>query len=126
MPASQDDPSARENANPPEFRPPPLLLSEFAADPDMAEVVEWFVNDLPERIVAFQNCLETNDLAMLRGLAHQLKGAAGAYGFPIITEHAKVLEELAQRDHDLTALVVAVQDLVALCRSVRPAQTNTK
>ena len=41
------------------------LYSEFADDPDMAELVDMFVSDLPQRIQQIEQALETADLDAL-------------------------------------------------------------
>ena len=65
------------------------LVSELANDPDLADLVTAFVAELPVRITAIQKALTDSEHEQLRVLAHQLKGAAGGYGFPSITESAK-------------------------------------
>jgi PAS domain S-box-containing protein len=117
MSSAEKEPPADTKAGDPTLQPQPLL-SDFADDPDMTEVIELFVNDMPGRIAAIQASLAANDLATLRSLAHQLKGAAGGYGFPTVTEHAKALEEAAKRTDDLKALDTAAQDLIRLCQRV--------
>lgn len=69
------------------------LISEFADDPDMVELVAMFIDELPQRIAAMEAALASEDLAQLSALSHQLKGAAGGYGFTPITDLARVVEE---------------------------------
>lgn len=95
------------------------LTSEYANDPDMAELVGTFVRDLPTRIAAIQQSLAAGDIATLRRLAHRLKGAAGGYGFPSITDYARMLEETTAHTEDLKAIRDSVNELVALCRRVQ-------
>jgi len=68
------------------------VRSEFADDPDMAGIIALFVSELPSRIAAMQSALSTGDFAQLRVLAHQLKGAAGGYGFPKLGEAAAMVD----------------------------------
>ena len=68
------------------------LFSEFAKDPDMIELVELFVNELPARIKAMQEAIAANNLDVLKRAAHQLKGAGGGYGFPSVSAAAGRLE----------------------------------
>ena len=68
------------------------LFSTLAEDPDLAEIVEMFVDEMPERIENILNCFESEDWEGLRRASHQLKGAAGSYGFATITPCAGILE----------------------------------
>jgi signal transduction histidine kinase/HPt (histidine-containing phosphotransfer) domain-containing protein/ActR/RegA family two-component response regulator len=99
------------------------LFSEFADDADMAEIIAQFVNELPARIAALQSAVEQRDLGILRSLAHQLKGAAGGYGFAPITSAAKSLEQAARQTRDLESLRPQIEELVALCRRARASAT---
>lgn len=69
------------------------ILSEFADDPDMTELVASFVEGLPLQVAKLEAAHASGDHPMLRRLAHQLKGAAGGYGFPTLTTAAAELEE---------------------------------
>lgn len=93
-----------------------ILTSEFADDAEMVELVEMFVQEMPVRVASFQKALEAKDLQTLKMLAHQLKGSAGGYGFPAITEAAKELEAAAKAAEGLEKLEAQVRDIVGLCR----------
>lgn len=97
----------------------PTLRSEFADDPDMGELVAEFVEELGARIGAIRAAFETDDSARLRTIAHQLKGAAGGYGFPTIGLAAGDLERaIGAEAHEVRN---KVEELVQLCRSAIPA-----
>jgi CheY-like chemotaxis protein len=70
---------------------PPPLHSTLADDPQLGEVIPRFVRGLGARAAALQDAAEKHDFANLRRLAHQLKGAAGGYGFAPITAAAEHL-----------------------------------
>lgn len=90
------------------------IRSRFAGDPDMRELVEFFVGQMPERVDALRASFESGSLEELRSLAHQLKGAGGSYGFPQITDSARRLEERAMRA-DLDEVRRELDELVDLC-----------
>ena len=90
------------------------ILSDFAGDPDMRELVEFFVEQMPTRVQALQDSFESGALEDVRSIAHQLKGAGGSYGFPQITESARALEEHAD-SADLDAVRRSVDELIAIC-----------
>jgi HPt (histidine-containing phosphotransfer) domain-containing protein len=69
------------------------LRSVYEDDPNMAEIVREFASELGERVEALETCLGSGDYDQLRTLAHQLKGAGGGYGYPLITESCAALEQ---------------------------------
>ncbi|MFW6058912.1 MAG: ATP-binding protein [Phycisphaeraceae bacterium] len=91
------------------------LRSEFADDPEMAELVRGFLAELPDRLYSIQQAVEGADTASLVQLSHQLKGVAGGYGFPQITDAARRLEELAKAEADLAQAHESVETLKQLC-----------
>lgn len=95
------------------------LVSEFADDADMLELVEMFVSELPERVSALQNALKAQDIANLARTAHQLKGAAGGYGFPTITDAAAELEKCAKAADQIDKLAQEVKNVADLCTRAR-------
>ena len=82
-PANDDQPAADGGT----------FVSSFAGDPEMAEITAAFVGALPARAQALQAAQSAGDLEGLKRLAHQLKGAAGGYGFPRISAAAAALEQ---------------------------------
>lgn len=97
----------------------PVLRSELLGDPDMAELLVMFLDELGPRIRSMEDAWRANDGDTLKRVAHQLKGAAGGYGYPTITEAAFRLESrLAKKKAD--AIADARDDLrqlVELCQS---------
>lgn len=95
------------------------IVSEMANDADMLELIEMFVEDLPKRAAALEQALRAGELAALTRIAHQLKGAAGGYGFPTITEAAAELEQCAKTSSDLARLELEVRRVADLCARAR-------
>lgn len=58
----------------------------------MRELVQMFVDELPERMAAIQTAVQAGQFETAATLCHQLKGAAGGYGFPTITDAAAEVE----------------------------------
>lgn len=92
------------------------LVSTLASDPDMRDLVEMFVGDLPGRVAAMEAALAAADCVALSRLSHQLKGAAGGYGFPAITDAARTLEASARAQAEFTALEQQFKALADLCK----------
>ena len=95
------------------------VVSEFCNDADMMELVEMFVDELPDKAAAMEKAFNDQDLDELRRLSHQLKGAAGGYGFPTITDAAKVVEADVRAEEALEKLAQEVKELVSLCGRAR-------
>jgi len=54
----------------------------------MGELVEMFVDEMPERIALLGEALASGDRESLERTAHQMKGSAGSYGFDQLTPYA--------------------------------------
>ncbi len=91
------------------------LVSEMSGDPDMIELIEGYVNELPDKLQALQKAADEHDIATLARLAHQLKGSGGGYGFPWITDAAKQLEQSSKAAADMATLKAQLASLAELC-----------
>ena len=95
------------------------LISELADDPDMLDLVNEFIDELPKRAEAIVACGAAEDLATIRTLAHQLKGSAGGYGFPAITDAAAKVEQSARGNAELAVITEQINELATLCQRAR-------
>lgn len=97
------------------------LVSEFAGDADMAELIGFFRSELGERVSALRAAVSAGDAAGLARLAHQLKGAAAGYGYPSITAAAGRVEGALKSGTAATVAAVAtgVRELIELCERAR-------
>ncbi|MGH7436902.1 MAG: ATP-binding protein [Polyangiaceae bacterium] len=102
-------------------RPQAALVSTLVGDHDMQDILVEFVGGLEERSSAILRAAEVADLDTLRRLAHQLRGSAGGYGFPVITEAAGALEQAVIEGADGALLKSRVDTLASLCRRARAA-----
>lgn len=96
------------------------VKSEFADDPDMADIVALFVSELPKRVATMQEALSSGDIAQLRVLAHQLKGAAGGYGFPKLGEAAALIDLGIKDGCEENVVRSRVGMLAAIAARIRP------
>lgn len=94
------------------------LRSEFRGDPEMAELIELFVSELPERVRNLQECFASGDSTGLQRIAHQLRGASGGYGFDPVGLRAQDLERAVQTNADPEQVRRRLDELVALCARV--------
>ncbi|MHC4876921.1 MAG: ATP-binding protein [Planctomycetota bacterium] len=96
-----------------------VLLSDFADDAEMMEIIEPFVLGLDERVGSMREAVNAHDYESLSCTAHQLKGAAGGYGFPSISDAARVVEVGAKTKETVGVLAEAVSTVASLCRGAR-------
>lgn len=86
-------------------------------DPSFADLVEDFVEGLQERVEAMRVAADKNDCESLGSLAHQLRGAGGGHGYPVLTEKAGILETSA-KNASIDECRQQVDELVAICKRV--------
>jgi len=93
----------------------PLRSSVLEEDPDLKDLVEQFVAELPQRLEAMLAAWREARLDHLRTLAHQLKGAAGGYGYREISDIARMIEASCQgqENQHLGLLLDNLEDLIA-------------
>jgi HPt (histidine-containing phosphotransfer) domain-containing protein len=96
-----------------------FLFSSLGDDAELAEIVELFVAEMPGRVELLERHLAAADWKALSRAAHQLKGAAGSYGFAAITPYAARVEAAANDVNQHATVAVAVQELIDLCRRTR-------
>jgi HPt (histidine-containing phosphotransfer) domain-containing protein len=95
------------------------IYSRLAGDPDLREIVDLFVEEMPGRVAVLLDQLDAADWEGMRRTAHQLKGAAGSYGFDAISPCAGKVEA-AIRDGEPEQRIRAILDeLVDLCNRTR-------
>ena len=95
------------------------LYSSLAGDPDLSGLVELYVDEMPDRIETLKETFESGDMELLRRTAHQLKGAAGSYGFDQLTPYAATLEASIRNDQPENEIRELLDVLVELCQKVR-------
>src|SRR3972149_1767612 len=68
------------------------LYSTLGGDPDLGDLVTLFVEEMPDRVTNFLELFNRREWEDLRRAAHQIKGAAGSYGFGAISPYADELD----------------------------------
>jgi HPt (histidine-containing phosphotransfer) domain-containing protein len=109
-----DDVPAREGG---------AIVSQYADDPEIAEILGGFVERLAGQVDAMRQALADGREEELKRLAHRLKGAGGSYGYPRLTEACKVLEEAAQA-HETAAEAAAFAAVAALSQAIEQGYTE--
>jgi len=113
-------PSAQNINIPPLQTGAATLRSQFGDDPEMRELVELFVSELPVRTHAISEALNGHQWEQVKRLSHQLKGSSAGYGFPTIGDAAGKVEHLLisgslSDQQQLDALKSNVNELIGLC-----------
>jgi HPt (histidine-containing phosphotransfer) domain-containing protein len=99
----------------------PAIHSSLASDPLLSEMVQQFVAEMPNRVALLERQFDAGDWQALKRAAHQLKGAAGSYGFDELTPHALRLETLIAARASKQEIAAATSELIAHCRRVTAA-----
>jgi histidine phosphotransfer protein HptB len=96
----------------------PPMVSQFADDEEIAEILGGFVGRLAGQIDAMHAAHESGQHDDLRRLAHKLKGAGGSYGYPRLTEACSTLEDAAKASNK-HAEAAALEAVAALVRAIQ-------
>jgi HPt (histidine-containing phosphotransfer) domain-containing protein len=96
----------------------PELPEEMANDPDFIFLVEQFVGRLPEMITDAETMLANDDWDGLMKLMHNLKGNAGGFGFPGLTDRAGNIHALL-RENNTVDIPALLGQLVEYCRQIQ-------
>ena len=95
------------------------LYSTLGGDPDLGDLVSMFVEEMPDRIATLEQAIVCRDWENLQRMAHQLKGAAGSYGFHQLTPFAAAVESSVRDNAPDEKIRSALQNLIEMCRQVR-------
>jgi HPt (histidine-containing phosphotransfer) domain-containing protein len=95
----------------------PPLRSEFAADADFHDLLDLFVSAVPDRMRVLSELHRARCVEELGRQAHQLKGAGGGYGFPLISEAGAELQHACRRQ-DTVRIEHALNELISLLARV--------
>jgi len=95
------------------------IHSSMADDPDYGELVVLYVDEMPDRIAALEQAFDSGNMEDLRRAAHQMKDAAGSYGFDQLTPLAAAVECTVRNGELEDNIQKTLRDLIDLCRRVR-------
>lgn len=95
------------------------IQSDFADDPQMRELIELFVSEMPEKASRLTDLFDGRQIDDLQRLAHQLRGSAGGYGFGTISDAAAELENAIKSRGELEQMRSQVDQLIDLCQRTR-------
>jgi PAS domain S-box-containing protein len=99
---------------------PAVLPSDLEDDPEVRELVRQFAYALTARVEAITVAVRAQDCGRVARLAHQLKGAAGSYGYPLVSDLARRLEQACETA-DAAAMDALLAHLVHLAGAAQKA-----
>ena len=95
------------------------IYSRLGSDHDLEDILNQFVEEMPGRVGKLLRQLDDENWTELRRTAHQLKGAAGSYGFEPISPAASRVEHAISENESVEQIHEAVTELVDLCGRIR-------
>ena len=73
-----------------------VAAADASEDDEIAHLVAQFLEGLAARRARMEDALATADREAMKTEAHQIKGTAGAMGYPLMTRQAGILEDLVK------------------------------
>lgn len=73
-----------------------VAAADASEDDEIAHLVAQFLDGLAARRARMEDALATADREAMKTEAHQIKGTAGAMGYPLMTRQAGILEDLVK------------------------------
>jgi CheY-like chemotaxis protein len=94
-----------------------IMVSEYSDDSDMATILKEFVGRLDGQVETMRQTYASAQYEELQRLGHRLKGAGGSYGYPLLTNAGKQLEE-AVKAADYGAAKAAIEKIATMCKAI--------
>ncbi len=95
------------------------IYSVYGDNPNLAELIEIFVSELPGRVETLQSHAEEEDWEELARVAHQLNGNASSYGFPQLSRLAARIEYACRCMNSPEEIMESLENFVEQCELVR-------
>lgn len=95
------------------------LISTLDEDLNMRPLISQFIEDLKKEVNNIVQSLGKNDDPSLLAAVRKLKGAAGGYGFDVISDAAREVEQVIRDNAPRTEIRKKVRELLDWCRLAR-------
>jgi len=96
------------------------IYSSWRNDPDYADLLPLFVDELPLMRSALVEFAKVCDFENVKREAHKLRGSAGGYGYPGLSDLAGQLEDTCKKSaHDAQAILQDVDQLIGYLERIR-------
>lgn len=93
-------------------------------DPDLIDIIPPFLENRKKDIHSILEALKIEDYETIQILGHSMKGSGGGYGFHVITDIGRSLEEAAKKK-DTDAIKKCLKDLSHYLERVRWSADNS-
>ncbi|MCD4727169.1 MAG: Hpt domain-containing protein [Pirellulales bacterium] len=95
------------------------IYSRLGGNSEFADILCLFVEEMPARVAKLLRYLDEGNWEELRRTVHQLKGAAGSYGFKSLSPSANRVERAVRDNEPEDQIRESVLELVDLCGRIR-------
>ncbi len=112
-PTPETKPAVRAPADPGQ-----TMHSDFEGDPEMRELLEFYVAELPAAAARLVEAIGRNDINGLCAEVHSIKGTSGNFGFMELSRHAFAVEEEIRSETDWASIQIKVRSLHEMIRRV--------
>ncbi len=113
-----------QEAGPYESFTPPLpevIYSTQAGDTKFLPLLCQYVQNLPNMMNQFREHLSAGNREAIRALAHQMKSSSGMYGYPALSETAKLIESAIDDEQDIELISELLNEVADLIRRIERA-----
>lgn len=97
------------------------MTSDISGDADLQPVIDVFMEELPELVTQITDACQDLDFELLKGLAHQLKGASGSAGFMVLSKYVRNVEVMLANE-EIEKTKKAIDELGEFCKKVLETQ----
>jgi len=95
----------------------PPVRSQYASDPVIADLLSIYLDELQQTTNAIMTAFAESNLFEVQRLVHQVRGSAGAYGYPDITQLAGQLDDTLRTGAELMNIEPMTNELLGWCRA---------
>jgi CheY-like chemotaxis protein/HPt (histidine-containing phosphotransfer) domain-containing protein len=100
------------------------IVSLYIDDPEIMPILDGYVQRLNGQVDEMRTALADARFEDLQRLAHRMKGSGSNYGYPMLTETAKELEDAAKA-RDVQSAAQALHKIALLCMAIQNGYHNT-
>jgi HPt (histidine-containing phosphotransfer) domain-containing protein len=79
---------------------PTDMMKRFAGRPEMLQMQQHYVADLPKSVEQLQANLAAGQLDEVKTTAHRIRGVAASFGFAALGQLAAIVDDAAQEGRD--------------------------
>jgi len=96
----------------------PIISTLLQEEPDIADLLQGFIDKLPQKVTQLRKTLEGRDKQKLAAEIHDLKGVSGNYGYKVLFELCQKMEfeVLAGRLNGLPEMLSRMEQLIERIR----------